>query len=345
MKKNIVIRMRALGLSYLFETRAVRAGLGFAVLLGAVLVTSCTVGSLFLHPLAVLKTFFGFGSETEHLVLFQFRLPRILTAMMVGAALSVSGAILQGMIRNPLASPDLLGIVGGGSMVAVGFLILFPDASIHWLPPAALIGAILVTLILYLLAWKDGVTPARLVLIGVGLQFLLAALTNVLIVRSPLHLTERAMVWMTGSVYGSNWTHVAVFAPWLMVFIPLAFAASRRLNALQMGDDVAAGIGNPVQRSRLLLVWIATGLAGSGIAVGGAVGFVGLLGPHIARRFVGSSGEALIPLSALIGALITALADLIGRTAFSPVEIPLGVFTSIVGAAFFMYLLFKYKHL
>ncbi|WP_423799497.1 FecCD family ABC transporter permease [Neobacillus sp. SAB-20_R2A] len=331
-----------------------KAGITFTILLiitFAVFVLSTGSGEMKINPLTVLKVLFGSGSDMETLVITSFRLPRIIVALIVGMCLATAGGILQGMIRNPLASPDVLGITGGAAVAVVGFLAIFSDknhsltVSIAWLPLAAFIGAGVVAFLVYFLAWKNGVSPIRLVLIGIGISTLMQALTTLLMVMGPIYQASQANIWITGTVYGSNWRNVAILAPWAVIFLIIAFVAARTLNIQELGDDVATGLGEKVQKHRFLLLMISTALIGGSVAFAGGIGFVGLMAPHMARRLVGSSFGALLPVSALLGGILVMLADLIGRTMFSPLEVPAGVFTAGIGAPYFIYLLFKTRNI
>ncbi|WP_066314332.1 iron ABC transporter permease [Bacillus sp. FJAT-29814] len=330
-----------------------KAGFIFTILaLIAFVVFTISTGSgeMKINPLTVVKVLFGAGPEMETLVITSFRLPRIIVALIVGMSLAVAGGILQGMIRNPLASPDVLGITGGAAAAVVGFLAIFSDknhsltVSIAWLPLAAFIGAGVVAFLVYFLAWKNGVSPIRLVLIGIGISTLMQALTTFLMVSGPIYQASQANIWITGTVYGSNWQNVAILVPWAVIFLIMALIAARILNIQELGDDVATGLGEKVQKHRFILLMISTALIGGSVAFAGGIGFVGLMAPHMARRLVGSSFGALLPTSAMLGGILVMLADLIGRTMFSPLEVPAGVFTAGIGAPYFIYLLFKTRN-
>ncbi|CAH2714430.1 putative siderophore transport system permease protein YfhA [Neobacillus rhizosphaerae] len=315
-----------------------------------VFVVSTGIGEMKINPFTVIKVFFGGGPEMESLIIKSFRLPRIIVALMVGISLAVAGGILQGMIRNPLASPDVLGITGGAAVAVVAFLALFSDknnaltVSIGWLPLAAFVGAGVVAFLVYFLAWKNGVSPIRLVLIGIGISTLMQALTTLMMIMGPIYQASQANIWITGTVYGSNWKNVATLVPWTVIFLILALIAARTINIQELGDEVATGLGSKVQKQRFLLLMISTALIGSSVAFAGGIGFVGLMAPHMARRLVGSSFGALLPTSALLGGILVMVADLIGRTMFSPLEVPAGVFTAGIGAPYFIYLLFKTRN-
>jgi len=336
--------------SFLIDKRAFMKIVSFLLIAFIIFIISIGLGDYPLNPIQVLTTLFGGGSEMDQLVIFHFRLPRILISLLVGIALAVAGAILQGMIRNPLASPDIIGITGGASVFVVAFLTLFSNennaltVSISWLPLSAFIGATVIAFLVYFLSWKNGVSPIRLVLIGIGISTLAQALTTLFMIIGPIYRASQANIWITGSVNGSDWSDVYILSPWILLFFILSFILARKVNIQELGDDVAKGIGGKVQFERFLLLLVSTALVGGAVAFAGGIGFVGLIAPHIARRLVGSAYGVLIPLSGLIGAILVMCADLMGRTLFLPLEVPAGVFTSAIGAPYFIYLLFKAKN-
>jgi iron complex transport system permease protein len=279
------------------------------------------------------------------MIIVQFRLPRIIAALLVGAALAVAGALLQGVIRNSLASPDLLGVTGGASVAVVAFMTLFTGYSIHWVPLVAVAGAFIVAFLNYALAWKNGVAPFRLVLIGLGISTAMGALTLFLLISGPAYLAPQVLNWMTGSIYGTNWTYIKALWPWVAAILPLSMLYAKELNIQSLGENTAIGLGSRLQLSRMVVLFYSVALAGAAVGVAGTISFVGLLAPHMARKLAGNSYRLIIPVSALLGAIILLLADLAGRMLFQPLDIPAGVFTAGVGAPFFMYLLFKRKRL
>ncbi|MCM3585087.1 iron ABC transporter permease [Mesobacillus maritimus] len=336
--------------SFLIDKKATRVSLVLLIITAVTFILSAGLGEMKIGPLTVLQVFFGGGSDMERLVVQSFRMPRIIVALMVGIGLAVAGGLLQGMIRNPLASPDILGITGGAAVAVVSFLAIFSDknnaltVSIQWMPVAAFIGAAVVAFIVYVLAWKNGVSPIRLVLIGIGISTLMQALTTLFLILGPIFRASQANIWITGTVHGSTWNEVRILVPVILIFVALAFAMSRTVNVQELGDEIATGVGGHVQRQRFILLMISTALIGSSVAFAGGIGFVGLMAPHMARRLVGSAFGALLPVSALIGGILVMIADLIGRTFFSPLEIPAGVFTAAIGAPYFIYLLFKTRN-
>ncbi|NHN32917.1 FecCD family ABC transporter permease [Paenibacillus agricola] len=332
-------------LSFLIHKKTV---LVTAVLLGvcaAFVIISTGSGEMQISPIDVVRSLFGIGAEDHTMVIQKLRLPRIIVALLAGVSLAASGAILQGMIRNPMASPDILGVTGGAAVAAVAFLNYFAGTvSIRWLPVSAMLGAAIVASILYLLAWKKGITPFRLVLVGVGISSLMSAMTTMMLIFSPKNDPGQAYTWLTGSVYGTNWENVWTILPWSVLLIPLAFLGARHINIQQLGDEIAASSGSSVEFNRLLLLLLSVALAGSAVSVGGGIGFVGLLAPHMARKLVGSSFGSVLPVAALLGAIVVVAADLVGRTFFLPLDIPAGVFTAAVGAPFFIYLLYTRRN-
>ncbi|OMD37179.1 iron ABC transporter permease [Paenibacillus odorifer] len=317
--------------------------LGLTCLVAALSLLSLSVGGVSVPLKEVLASLTGRNAEASNLIIMQFRLPRIAAAILIGAALAVAGALLQGVIRNPLASPDLLGVTGGASVAVVAFMTFVTGYSIHWVPFIAIGGALVATTINYVFAWKKGVSPFRLVLIGIGISTAMGALTTFLLISGPAYLAAQVLNWMTGSIYGTNWSYIEVLWPWVAVFIPLSFLLAKELNVQSLGEDVAIGLGSRVQLSRMILLFYSVALAGAAVGVAGTISFIGLMAPHIARMLVGNSYKLIIPVSALIGAIILLLADLAGRMLFQPLDVPAGVFTAGIGAPFFMYLLFKRK--
>jgi iron complex transport system permease protein len=337
-------------ISFLIDHKSFITVLVLMVVTIILFLISTGLGEMKIDPVTVVKTLFGYGSRMEQLVVTSFRLPRIIIAFLVGMALAAAGSILQGIIRNPLASPDILGITGGASVAVVAFLTLFSNSSnaltvsIKWMPVAAFIGATVVAFLVYVLAWKNGVSPIRLVLIGIGVSALTQALTTTFMVMGPIYQASQANIWITGTVNGSTWANVQILSPVVIMLLVISFMLARHLNIQELGEELATGVGSAVQKHRFLLLLVSTALTGSAVAFAGGIGFVGLMAPHMARRLVGSAFGALLPTAALLGGILVMLADLIGRTAFSPTEVPAGVFTAAIGAPYFIYLLYKTRN-
>lgn len=318
----------------------------FAVLLVLSFIISMNTGFSKLTPLDTIRTLFGGGTAKENLVLFQFRLPRIVISMLVGAGLALSGCIIQGVSRNALADPGLLGINAGGGLMVVLFVMLWgaeTASSIFALPFLALLGAGVAAAVIYMLAYKqgEGVSPIRLVLMGIAVQAGIGAAMTVLILTLDETQFDFVVLWQAGSVWGSNWKFVMALLPWIVLLLPYVMTKARILDALNLGDEIASGLGARVERERLRLLAASVALAASCVAASGSISFVGLIAPHLARRLVGARHAILLPACALIGAVLVSASDTIGRVAVSPKEVPAGIVVAIVGAPYFLFLLSK----
>ena len=318
-------------------------------MLGLVLITlgamiwSVSQGEYPVPPLDVIRTVLGLPTDNPDygFIVNTLRLPRTLVAWGVGMALAIAGTLTQGITRNPLAAPNIIGVNAGAALAAVSLIVVFPTVPIAILPVAAFGGALTVAVLIYLLAWKGGSSPVRLILVGVGFSLIAGALTNLMVTFGNIYDVSQALVWLAGSVYGRSWAQVLAFTPWLVGFGLLSLLLSRELNALQMGDDLARSLGSRLEWQRGWLLLSSIALAGSAVATAGSIGFVGLIAPHMARQLVGPSHEGLLPTAALTGGMMVVLADLIGRLLFAPIELPCGIITAIVGAPYFIYLLIR----
>jgi len=323
--------------AFRYRNRTLSA-IALLLIANAVVLIICTgLGSTMISPVNVIKALFGNGDATASMIVLKLRLPRVVIAIMIGSMLAVSGAVLQGIVRNPLTSPDVIGITGGAALGTVVFILYFSHLSIRFMPVSAIIGAFGAALLIYLLAYRHGITPLRLVLIGIGMATAITAVTYMLILSAqftPTAVAVKAFTFMTGSIYGASWERdVLTLLPWW----------ARHLNVQALGDEAAIGVGSRVQFNRTMLLIISVALAGSAAAIGGTIGFIGLMAPHIARKWVGPAYGGVLPVSALTGSLVLMLADLAARTVFIPLDIPAGVFTAAIGAPFFIYLIFRHR--
>ncbi len=316
------------------------------VILGGLIVAACllslNLGFIRIGPVEVFQTFLNQGTDQQELVLFQFRLPRIVLALFVGASLALSGGILQGVAQNGLADPGILGINAGAGVAVIALLYFFSagTAPAFALPVVAFVGAAGAAVLIYVMAYKGGtVTPGRLLLVGIAVNAGLGAAMLVLSLRLDQQLYAYAVAWLEGTIAGTSWRYVLALLPWTLLLAPLALAKAHVLNVLNLGDMIATGLGVGVERQRLLLVGVAVALAGSAVAVSGGIGFVGLVAPHLARRLVGPNHRAMLPTAMLSGALLLVAADILARNLFAPVELPVGVVVSAIGAPYFLYLL------
>ncbi|WP_375506352.1 FecCD family ABC transporter permease [uncultured Nostoc sp.] len=337
----LVIRSQAI--SFRIERRVPVILLCLTVAIAVAMVMNVAKGEYPISPLDIVKTILGLDTgNPDHLFVIQnLRLPRTLVAFMVGVALAISGTIFQGLTRNPLADPGIIGINAGASLAAVTVIVLFPSAPVYTLPLSAFAGALLMAVLIYSLAWNQGSSPILLILMGIGLSAIASAINSLMITFGDIYDVSNALVWLAGSVYGRTWEQVFSLLYWLIVFVPMALTLARHLNALNLGDDVAKSLGSQVEWQRALLILVGVALAGAGVATAGNIGFVGLIAPHLGRQLVGATHESLIPTSALLGGVIVVMADLLGRTLFAPIELPCGVVTAAVGAPYFLYLLIR----
>ncbi len=294
--------------------------------------------SLFLGPVPISP--FGIdGMDRE--ILFNVRAPRIAVAMLMGIALGASGAVLQGILRNPLADPYILGISSGASLTAaigiIGGVTIFGTFSI---PVLAFAGAVITGGIVGIMGWKrGGLWPERLLLAGVGLSFLFSALLMLIMSVSKDEGIRRATLWIFGDLSMSDWERVPYGVFFVFGGIAISLWRAKALNALMLGDEFAHSLGFAPQRERVLL-FISVGLmTAASVSLGGMIGFIGLLMPHIARFFIGSDNRLLVPASALGGGALLCAADLVARSALQPMELPAGVVTAIIGSPYFLYLL------
>lgn len=320
----------------------------FALLIIGVFIISMNTGHIRLYPSDVFRTLFGLGTDKQELILFEFRLPRIVISVLIGMGMAVAGCIFQGISRNPLADPGVLGINAGAGLAVTLFISFYPDkasAPVFFMPLLALLGASLTAALMYVLSYKKhyGLQPIRMVLVGIALATGINAAMIVLQLSLRPENFQMLQIWLVGSIWGTSWKFVLALLPWILILIPYTLMNARTLNVLNLGDQTAAGLGTPIERSRLGLLAAAVGLTGASVAVGGGISFVGLIAPHLARRLVGPRHEYLLPASALAGGLLVIIGDTIGRSIIQTTEIPTGIVVAIVGAPYFLYLLSRSK--
>ncbi|MBK3495713.1 iron ABC transporter permease [Viridibacillus sp. YIM B01967] len=309
---------------------------------------SMSTGFIRLTPMELIRTLFGMGTDKQNIILFDFRLPRIVISILVGMALAVSGSILQGVSRNALADPGILGINSGAGVAVMLFISFFPTttaAPVFFLPILAFIGAGTTAILIYVLAYKrgEGISPTRLLLTGVAVAAGISAVMIVLTLRLSPENYQFVAVWMAGSIWGSNWSFVLALLPWILILLPIAYSKARVLNTLNLGEIPATGLGLAIEKERLILLAVAVGLAGASVSVSGGIGFIGLIAPHLARQLVGAKHQYLLPTAALVGSLLLITADTIGRWILEPSEVPAGIVVAVIGAPYFLYLLAKSK--
>lgn len=312
------------------------------ILLGAALILSVVVGSVWLAPAEIWQWLNGQGGQTAGTILLQLRLPRTLLVAITGAALAGSGAAYQGLFRNPLADPYLMGVAAGGGLGAIlAMSIRWPYtlAGMMAVPVAAFVGALLSALLVYQLARRQGgASTASLILAGIAISSFATALTSFLMLNATGEL-RRALTWMMGGATLSGWLPVLAALPYVALGLGTLFTLGHALNVLQFGEEQAQQLGLPVARVRRLVVVAATLATAAAVSFAGVIGFVGLIVPHLVRLAWGPDYRHLLPLAAIGGASLLLLADVVARVAMAPQEIPVGIITALLGAPFFLWVL------
>ena len=300
---------------------------------------SLKLGSLKLTTRQILWALFEASEGPQYQIICNIRLPRTLTAACVGVSLSLSGCLLQGIMRNPLAAPHLIGVSSGAGLAGVIILILFPGIY-YLLPPVAFFGALVATLLVYLIAWQRGINPSRLILAGVAVASFLGAMITGLMIFFPDRV-HSVIGFMVGGLSARTWKHFHIILPYTLLGVVLVNLTARRLNILMLGDETAGSLGLHVEGNRLFFIALAALLAASAVSVAGLLGFVGLIVPHMTRLIIGSDYRFLLPASALVGAALVMICDTMARVILDPVEVPVGIIMALLGAPFFLYLLRK----
>lgn len=294
----------------------------------------------------LLPTLWGHGTFKEEFVLFSVRLPRIIITVLAGMALALSGAILQGITRNDLADPGIIGINSGAGVAVACFFLYFPvraGAFVYFLPLVAFLGALLTALLIYLFSYNKttGLQPVRLVLVGIGFSLAISGAMIILISSSKHEKVDFIAKWLAGNIWGADWPFILALLPWLIILIPFTLYKANRLNLLGLSESVAIGVGVSIEKERIGLLLAAVALAASAVSVTGGIAFIGLMAPHIAKALVGPRNQLFIPLAILLGGWLLLLADTIGRSIVDPDGIPAGIMVSLIGAPYFIYLLLK----
>lgn len=332
----IVVRTPG-GVSLRLRPRALAVGLTCGLLTLAVGVLALGSGDYPMSAADVLRTLAGGGSPGEEFIVHELRLPRLATAIAVGAALALAGAVFQTLVRNPLGSPDLLGFTQGAATGALVVVVIGGTSTM--LSGAAAVSGFATGLLVYVIAWRRGVHGYRLVLAGIGVAAILTGINGWLLTRAPLMDAARAVLWLTGSLDGRGWIHALPVLVALALLGPAVLAgAGPALRLMEMGDDSASALGVPVERLRLALLGAAVLLVSLASAAAGPVNFVALTAPHLARRLTRAPGPNLLP-SALLGALLLVVADQIAQRAVPGHQLPVGVVTGLIGGGYLIWLL------
>ena len=308
-----------------------------AAVLAVVMMLSVGYGVIEMSWIDIIRTLFSGGDSIEFQIIYNLRLPRTLLGALVGAALAVAGVILQAVMRNPLASPGIIGVSSGAGLAAVVALMIFPALS-GWLIPVAFGGAFITATAVYLLAWKRGVEPVRLLLAGVAVSSLLGAMSTAIMLFNSEKVAG-ILDFAIGSLSTRSWPQLELVAPYIIAGLAVAVIIAPKLNILGLGDEIAVGLGMNVERMRLCFIALAALLAGAAVSVVGLLGFVGLIAPHIVRMIIGGDSKFLIPGAAIFGAVLVVGSDTAGRVVIAPEELPLGIIMALLGPPFFLWLL------
>ncbi|MBS2971057.1 iron ABC transporter permease [Metabacillus sp. KIGAM252] len=316
------------------------------LLIAATIMVSLGLGYSAVSYDRIIPALFGQGTFKEEFVLFTIRLPRIFITLLAGMALSLSGALLQGITRNDLVDPGFIGINSGAGVAITVFFLFFPieaGSFIYLLPLIAFIGAILTAITIYLFAYhkKSGLQPVSLVLIGVGVSMALSGTMVVLISSADQMKVDFIAKWLAGNIWGTDWPFIWALLPWLILLIPFALYKANTLNLLGLSEPAALGAGVPIERERIVLLLTAVALASSAVSVTGGISFIGLMAPHIAKALVGPRNQLYLPVAILLGGWLLLFADTIGRNILEPSGVPAGIMVSLIGAPYFVYLLLK----
>ena len=279
--------------------------------------------------------------DKNYFTLMEYRLPRAVLAILLGGSLAISGVLVQSVVRNPLASPDILGINNAAGLVAVSVLMFLPNLAFYWMPIFAFLGGVLSFVILWIVCGFN-FRPIKMAIIGVALSALWAAISHYLMLTNPVEINT-AMLWLTGSLWGRSWSYLNVVLPWLIVLLPLPFIFCRDLDTLGLGENKASTLGVTVNKVQISVLVLAVALSTTAVAICGPIAFLGLVAPHLARRLVGGRHRTLLPAALIIGALLLQLSDILARVIDPPTELPAGILTAIIGAPYFFYLLMRTK--
>ncbi|NFO14234.1 iron ABC transporter permease [Clostridium botulinum] len=317
------------------------------ILIITTILVGLNMGSLAIEPSDVIKTLIGQGSKSHEIAIFKLRLPRIVIGILVGTALAIAGTILQGVTKNDLADSGILGINSGAALFVVIYIYIMngniydgiSNMTIFTMPIVALSGAIFGAFLIYTLAWKNGINSSRLLLIGIGINVAFTSILTIFQLRFTTQEFNRVMAWTSGSIWGASWKYVLAVLPFILIFTLLTIYKARYLDVLNLGDEVATGLGVEVEKERRKLIIYAVILAGVATSVAGSIAFLGLVAPHIARKLVGPKHKKLIPTAALVGSLILLIGDTIARNIIAPMELPVGIVVAIIGVPYFIYLM------
>lgn len=308
-------------------------------------IINLNTGQMKVAPTEIWQLLIGNGTYTQSLVIFDFRLPRIVIAVLVGFALAIAGDVLQTTTQNPMADTSFLGINSGAGLAVMIFIAFVKnqDANLFMLPMMALLGAILSTIIVFSFAYKKdtGITANRLLLTGVALSGCFSSIMVLFTLKLSPENYQFVMNWLTGSIWGTSWSFILIFLPWFIIFTTIIFSKSKVLDTFNLGDEVAQSLGISLRRERIVLIGAAVILAGVSVSISGGIGFIGLITPNLARRLIDFKSSRRMLLSGTLGSCLLIAADTLGKCLSTTTEIPVGVIVAIIGAPYFVYILYS----
>lgn len=318
---------------------AVIAGVGILLILFTLIAIG--IGSVTVNPLVTLQTLLGYGDDTSSVILWDIRIPRVLLALIVGANLAISGALMQAVVQNPLADPGVTGVSSGAAVAALFIMLVIPQGN-GYIPLVAIVGGIVAAVMVYAMAWQrsTGFQPVRIVLSGVAVNAIFGGMIGLLSLLYSDRLPS-AIQWMNGSLAGKQMSDVWLIVPYSVIGWIIALLSVRQMNIIRLGEQTAHNLGLNMNRLRILLSLLSVCLAAISVSMVGLVGFVGLVVPHISRMLIGSDYRFSLPLSILLGAAILLIADMIGRSLFGAIQIPAGIVMAMIGGPYFLYLMRK----
>jgi ABC-type Fe3+-siderophore transport system permease subunit len=327
-------------------SRGVAIIVALTLVMLVVAVISVNSGKMNLSPLEVLHVFIGKGTAKQNLIVYDFRLPRIVLAMLIGVGMGTSGCVMQSLLRNDMASPGTLGISSGSGLFVLLFIVMFNVDRISLaiaLPLVAFIGGITAAVLIFFLSYRPGkdISPTGLILTGVAVGSGYSAVTMLLTLKLDERQMDFVQRWSAGSLWGDHWSYLSILFPWVLILFLYVFYKSRMLNTLNLGNQTATGLGVAVKSEFIGLAIAAVALSSGSVALGGNFFFIGMISPHMARKFVGSNHKLLIPASSLVGAIIILLSDTITRTISLGTDVPTGIVITILSTPYFLYLLVK----
>ncbi|WP_431088637.1 FecCD family ABC transporter permease [Paenibacillus sp. 8b26] len=328
------------------NTRGISIILLLVVLTLLVAVLSMNVGKMNLSPIEVFKVIIGEGTSKQNLIVFDFRLPRIVLSILVGIGMAISGCIMQSLLKNDMASPGTLGISSGSGLFVLLYITLFASDGLLSpviLPGLAFAGGLTAAFLIFLFAFRRGrdISPTGLILTGVAMGSGYSALSLMMTLRLDKQQYDFALRWQAGDLWGDDWSYIMVLLPWVLILSFYAFYRSNTLNTLNLGNQTASGLGVAIKREFIGLTIAAVALASGSVALGGNFFFVGMVSPHLARKLVGPNHKLLLPTTGLVGALVILIADTLTRTISFGADIPTGIIITILVTPYFLYLLSK----